>query len=71
MIVKVMGARFGCCWSETERQWRLARCGAVVASCPMLRGGGVLPDAARQWRLARCGAAVASCPMLQIGRAHV
>ena len=36
--------------------------GAAVASCPMRRGGGFLPDAARRWLLARCGAAVASCP---------
>ena len=35
--------------------------GAAVASCPMRRGGGFLPDAARRWLLARCGAAVASC----------
>ena len=31
---------------------RLVGDGAAVASCPMRRGGGVLPDAARRWRLA-------------------
>ena len=36
--------------------------GAAVASCPMRRGGGFLPEAARRWLPARCGAAVASCP---------
>ena len=56
MDVKVMGARFGCGWSEPEGA-------AVAASCPMQRGGGFLPDAARRWLLARCGAAVASCPI--------
>ena len=45
MNVKVMGARIGCGWSETARRWLLARCGAAVASCPMQRGGGVLPVA--------------------------
>ena len=63
MNVKVMGARFGCGWSETARRWRPARCCAAVASCPMWLGGGFLPDAARLWRLARCSAAMASCPM--------
>ena len=61
------------------RRWRLARCCAAVASCPVLRGGaavasclvlrggGFLPDAARRWLLARCCAAVASCPMQRGG----
>ena len=45
--------------------------GAAVASCPMRRGGGFLPDAARlpdearRWLLARCCAAVASCQWLR------
>ena len=38
--------------------------GAGVASFPMWRGGGFLPDAARRWLLARCGAVVASCRWL-------
>ena len=42
MNMKVMGARFGCCWSETARRWLPARCGAAVASCPMWRGDGFL-----------------------------
>ena len=55
--------------------------GTAVASCPMRRCGGFLPDAARRWLLAlcgrpwlpqrwllvRCGTAVASCPMLRGG----
>ena len=44
--------------------------GAVVASCPMLSGGGFLLYAARWWLLARCCttvASVASCPMQRGG----
>ena len=40
---------------------------AEVASCPMWRGGGFLPDAARRWLPARFCAAVASCPVLRGG----
>ena len=58
----------------TARRWILARCWAAVASCPMRRGGGFVPDSARRWLLglpvlpdaaarrrrpARCGAAPA------------
>ena len=34
---------------NAARRWRLARCGAAVASCPVRRGGGFLPGAARRW----------------------
>ena len=36
--------------------------GAAVASCPMRRGGGFLPDAARRWRRAG-GFGVICCRM--------
>ena len=51
MNVKAMGARVGCGWSDTVRWWLLVRCCAAeaVASCPVLLGGGFLPDAVRQW----------------------
>ena len=47
----------------TVRRMRLIGDGKAVASCPILRCSGFLPDAARQWLLAQCGAAVASYPI--------
>ena len=35
---------------DAARRWLLARCcGAAEASCPMLRGGGSLPNAVLLW----------------------